>query len=170
MIDTAIQFGARAHEGQVRKYTGEPYITHPVEVAEIVATVDHTPEMLMAAILHDTVEDTPVTFDDLEAEFGDEVTSLVYWLTEVSVKGQGNRAFRKRQDLVHYSQGPAASQTIKVADMIHNSRCIMLHDRKFWVQYRREKMALLDALTRADSQLLEQAWDMIVRDEQEHRL
>ena len=70
-LEKAIQFATKAHEGQVRKYTGEPYIVHPLAVMETVATVEHTDEMLMAAVLHDTVEDCDVTLDDIVTEFGE---------------------------------------------------------------------------------------------------
>ena len=77
-LDKAIQFATKAHEGQTRKYTGEPYIVHPLSVMEIVKTVDHTEEMLMAAVLHDTVEDTDVTLQDIDREFGPVVACLLY--------------------------------------------------------------------------------------------
>lgn len=69
---------------QRRKYTGEPYIVHPIAVAELVRSVPHTPEMIAAALLHDVVEDTPVTIEGIETEFGARVAELVGWLTDVS--------------------------------------------------------------------------------------
>ena len=94
-LDKAIQFATKAHEGQTRKYTGEPYIVHPLAVMEIVKTVEHTEEMLMAAVLHDTVEDCDVTLDQIAFNFGHVVADLVEELTYVSVPEDGNRAFRK---------------------------------------------------------------------------
>lgn len=161
VVDRAIAFATEAHRGQFRKYTGEPYVTHPIEVAQIVATVPHTTEMLVAAILHDTVEDTPVTFEVIEENFGEKVRELVFWLTEVSTKEDGNRAVRKAMDCAHYASGPAESQTVKIADLIHNSRCISQHDTKFWVIYRQEKIAILEALTLADPTLVAQAWTLV---------
>ena len=61
LVIKADTFADLSHSGQVRKYTGEPYIVHPREVATLVSTVAHTPEMLAAALLHDVVEDTPAT-------------------------------------------------------------------------------------------------------------
>ena len=61
-LDRAIHLATVAHTGQKRKYTGAPYIGHPLEVMGIVQTVPHTTEMLMAAVLHDVVEDTPTIF------------------------------------------------------------------------------------------------------------
>jgi (p)ppGpp synthase/HD superfamily hydrolase len=156
-VDQAIAFATLAHEGQERKYTGEPYITHPIAVAEIVSQVPHTTEMLMAAILHDTVEDTPVTFADIEREFGRDVRVLVFWLTEVSKPEDGNRATRKAMDLAHYAAAPAEAQTVKIADMIHNTMSIKEHDPDFWVIYQKEKLAILDALVLADPTLRERA-------------
>jgi (p)ppGpp synthase/HD superfamily hydrolase len=85
-------FAAAAHGaiGQKRKYTGEDYIVHPIAVAEIVRSVPHTEVMIAAALLHDVVEDTPVT---LEERFGCEVRELVDWLTDKPEKG--NRKERK---------------------------------------------------------------------------
>ena len=79
LVEKALQFASEAHGsiGQKRKYTGEDYIVHPIEVMEIVKSVPHTQEMLAAALLHDTVEDTPATFEDIEREFGHEVCILV---------------------------------------------------------------------------------------------
>src|SRR5580765_8807774 len=82
---------AHAAVGQVRKYTGEPYINHPAAVAEIVRAVPHSEAMLAAAWLHDVVEDTKVTYADIKAEFGEDVAVLVNWLTDVSAPQDGFR-------------------------------------------------------------------------------
>ena len=85
MLERAIQFATQAHKGQFRKYTGEPYITHPLAVMEIVKGVPgHTPEMLVAAVLHDVVEDTDVSLMEIQEEFGDAVSDLVLHLTDIS--------------------------------------------------------------------------------------
>jgi len=90
--DRARAFATAAHAAvkQLRKYTGEPYIVHPAAVAEIVKSVRHTPEMIAAAWLHDVVEDTGVTLEAIESEFGADVTSLVFWLTDQSKPSDGN--------------------------------------------------------------------------------
>ena len=64
IVERAREFATQAHEGQVRKYTGVPYIVHPIEVMEIVCTVEHDDAMLAAALLHDVVEDTEHTIDE----------------------------------------------------------------------------------------------------------
>ena len=75
-ITAAYEFGANAHEGQTRK-TGEPYITHPVAVAQELAEMNLDSEAIIAAILHDTVEDTDASLEDIAEQFGEEVAVLV---------------------------------------------------------------------------------------------
>ncbi|HEY8576847.1 MAG TPA: HD domain-containing protein [Devosia sp.] len=158
--DRAHAFAAAAHGSidQRRKYTGEPYIVHPVAVAALVRSVPHTPEMVAAAYLHDVVEDTPVTIKEIEQEFGLEVAELVGWLTDVSRPGDGNRRVRKHKDLLHSAAAPPAAKTIKIADLIDNTKSIRAHDPSFWKVYRREKMALLDVLKEGDPTLWKQAY------------
>ncbi|HEV7276654.1 MAG TPA: HD domain-containing protein [Devosiaceae bacterium] len=155
----ALAFARSAHGSidQRRKYTGEPYIVHPVAVAELVKSVPHSEAMVAAALLHDVVEDTPVTIEQVAAEFGGEVATLVSWLTDVSRPEDGNRAARKTLDLEHTRQAPAAAKTIKLADLIDNTRTIKAHDASFWKVYRREKLALLRVLKEGDATLWQQA-------------
>ena len=163
LIERAYVFSKAAHEavGQVRKYSGEPYIVHPIEVAGIVQTVPHTDAMLAAALLHDTVEDTQVTAADIEREFGTEVAELVGWLSDVSRKEDGNRAARKAIDLEHTSKAPPAAKTIKLADLISNSMSIVAHDPKFARVYLIEKAALLDVLKDGDPTLWARANQLV---------
>lgn len=157
-------FADRAHAavGQKRKYTGEDYIVHPREVAGIVATVPHTLAMLMAALLHDTVEDTDVTIEDVLAEFGSEVTDLVAGLTDVSKPSDGNRAVRKAIDRQHSADAIDQVQTIKLADLISNSRSILEHDAAFAKIYLHEKNLLLEVLTKGDKTLHAIATQMVM--------
>lgn len=160
LVEKARAFATAAHAavGQLRKYTFEPYIVHPAEVADLVATVPgHTPEMIAAAWLHDTVEDTGVTSELIRKEFGDEVAELVGWLTDVSRPDHGNRAARKAVDRAHTAGAPAAAQTIKLADLIANTRSIMAHDEKFAVTYLAEKRMLLEVMTKGDPELMARA-------------
>ena len=103
IITKAMIFATAAHEavGQKRKYTGEPYIVHPAEVAMITIRLKGTPEMVAAAWLHDVVEDTQVSIDVVKMLFGDHVADLVGWLTDVSKPEDGNRAARKAIDRQH---------------------------------------------------------------------
>ena len=145
---------AHAAVGQLRKYTNEPYIVHPAEVVSTVRSVPHTEAMLAAAWLHDVVEDTGVTIETVRAEFGSEVADLVAWLTDVSRPEDGNRAHRKARDREHTAAAPAEAQTVKLADLISNTRSIMAHDPKFAVTYLEEKRALLAVMTRGDATLM----------------
>jgi (p)ppGpp synthase/HD superfamily hydrolase len=155
----ALQFATDAHGSidQRRKYTGEPYIVHPIAVAELVRSVPHTPEMIAAALLHDVVEDTPVTLSQIQAASGTAVADLVGWLTDVSRPQDGNRRTRKHLDLLHTAQAPAAAKTIKLADLIDNTRTIARYDPSFWRVYQREKEALLAVLREGDARLWAQA-------------
>ena len=159
MVERARVFATAAHAavGQVRKYTFEPYIVHPAEVASIVATVPHTEAMLAAAWLHDTVEDTGVTVETIRAEFGVEVAELVGWLTDVSRPEHGNRAHRKALDRAHSAAAPAEAQTVKLADLIANTRSIMAHDEAFAKTYLEEKRLLLAVMTKGDPTLMAEA-------------
>lgn len=147
----------------VRKYTGEPYISHPAGVVDLVRSVSHTSEMLAAAWLHDTVEDTAATFDEVERVFGFEVTALVEMLTDVSRPGQGNRAERKAIDRAHTAKASPAAKTIKLADLIDNTRSIVEHDEKFARVYLAEKALLLEVLREGDATLWRRA-DSLMRE------
>ena len=159
IVEKARIFATAAHAAvaQLRKYTNEPYIVHPAEVAGIVATVPHDDAMLAAAWLHDTVEDTGVTLETIREEFGDEVAVLVGWLTDVSRPDHGNRAARKAVDRAHTAMAPAKAQTIKLADLISNTRSIVEHDEKFAKTYLEEKRLLLEVMTKGDATLLAEA-------------
>lgn len=146
----AAQYAAAMHEGQVRKYTGVPYIEHPIEVAQIIEqhlknkiSDDALEFMLAAALLHDVVEDTDATFGDILDGFGPEVLELVFWLTDVSLPGDGNRELRKGLDRWHIAGAPEAAQIIKIADLISNGRDIVANDKDFAKVYLAEKEAIL---------------------------
>lgn len=162
LINKAFTFAFAAHAavGQKRKYSGQPYIVHPVEVASIVATVDHTDEMLAAALLHDTVEDTQITLEQIEAFFGPVVMNYVSWLTDISKPGDGNRAIRKQIDREHTWLAPFEAQTIKVADLIANCLDITAQDPDFAVVYMKEKRLLLEGMN-ANTILMSQAWGLV---------
>lgn len=148
LADRAARFAAGAHArvGQRRKYTGEPYIVHPKEVAALVATVSEDQEMIAAAWLHDTVEDTDVELEDIFREFGAGVAELVSDLTDVSRKEDGNRKVRKEIDRLHTARASKRAKTIKLADLISNTRSIVARDENFARVYLAEKKRLLEVL------------------------
>jgi guanosine-3',5'-bis(diphosphate) 3'-pyrophosphohydrolase len=155
----ARRFAAYAHGGigQLRKYTGEPYITHPAAVVELVRKVGGTPEMLAAAWLHDVVEDVAsVSIQQIEFDFGPFVAELVYELTDRNTSG--NRAQRKRAAAERLAKASTEAQTIKLADLINNSESIVKHDPKFAAVYLVEKDELLRVMTRGDHRLYNLAY------------
>ncbi len=82
LLESAINFAAEAHSGQKRKMSDIPYILHPMEVATIIGTMTSSPEVIAAGLLHDTIEDTPATEEDISANFGLRVLELVLSETE----------------------------------------------------------------------------------------
>ena len=167
IIQKALEFATKAHEGQKRKWTGEAYINHPVEVMNIVRSVPHTGEMLCAALMHDCVEDTECSFSDIEDVFGTDVALLVGWLTDVSMPHMGNRTKRKEVDRKHAAKAPPVAKTIKLADLISNSKSILEHDRDFAKVYIKEKELLLEVLTEGDPTLYAQAKDIVEKAKKE---
>lgn len=178
VIQKAMNFAARAHAGdivgghQVRKYSGAPYVVHLAEVAETVRSVGGTDIQIAVALLHDTVEDTATTFDDIYAEFAEDfgkdvalaIEYGVILLTDVE-KSAGNRAERKAIDRERISKAPSWVKTIKLADLLSNTADIAANDPAFAVNYLAEKLSLLDVLEDGDSTLLEAArkvlWESI---------
>lgn len=156
-LHRAISFAVQAHMGQDRKYSNIPYIAHPINVMQIVRSVTDDEAMLVAAILHDVVEDTPITIEEIFADFGERVGLLVADLTDVSNLGDGNRAHRKNIDREHTAAAHADAKTVKLADLIHNAESIVASDASFAIVFMREKEALLEVLKDGDRQLWERA-------------
>lgn len=149
MEDKALEFAREAHGDQLRKYGDEPYIQHPIRVAGLVRTVPHTTEMICAAYLHDVVEDTPVSIRDIQRKFGQKVALLVDELTDEYVKEKYphlNRRKRKEKEVVRQSNISKAAKTIKLADVIDNTRDIIQNDLGFARRYIPEMAALTKAL------------------------
>ncbi len=162
LVARALTFATAAHAavGHRRKFTFEPYIVHPIAVAEIVKSVPHDEAMLAAALLHDVIEDSAVTRDLIDEVFGPDVADLVWWLTDYGAS-TGNRAERKAADRKRLAGAPARAQTIKLADLIHNTASIVEHDPEFARVYMREKELLLDVLLLGDPTLRRRALDQM---------
>ena len=122
VIERAYTVAERAHEGQKRR-SGEPYITHPIAVAQILADLGIGSKAVAAALLHDTVEDTAYTLDQLRADFGDEIAMLVDGVTKLDkVKyGDSTQAETVRKMIVAMSKDIRVL-IIKLADRLHNAR------------------------------------------------
>lgn len=160
-ILAAVEFAERAHRGQVRKYTGEPYIVHPLEVAQLVASVGVAEDVVVAALFHDLVEDTTVTLALIRRAFGDAVAALVHEVTDVSRKEHGNREARKALDRAHLANASPSAMTIKLADLISNTQSITTHDPDFAAVYMREKEPLLPLLAGGNAALYARAVGML---------
>lgn len=129
LLDRAIVFAVRAHQGVERKGKGFPYIVHPMEAMSITATMTSDQELLAAAALHDVIEDTDTTVDDLRREFGERVAMLVEAESDVKVEGPRADSWRQRKQVALDSL-TAACRDVKIValgDKLSNMRAIA-HD------------------------------------------
>lgn len=166
-LDFALQYATQAHYGQVRKYTGEDYINHPIAVAKTVAEVFPDIEMIAAAYLHDVVEDCNVSMDSIYNLFGGRVSNIVWGVTDVSKPEDGNRDARKAKDREHNIKACPEAKVIKLADLIDNSKSIITHDPDFSVIYISEKKKILEGFEQVGDVpeyakcLMTDAWNLI---------
>lgn len=127
LLDRAIVFAVRAHAGTERRGKGFPYIVHPMEAVEIVATMTSDQELLAAAVLHDTVEDTDTTLEQLRQEFGQRVAELVASESDIIPEDLSKTEswFARKQDAMQ--RLAAASRDAKIValgDKLSNMRAI----------------------------------------------
>ena len=148
VVRDALNLAISAHDGQVRRYTGEPFVLHPIAVADTVFEFERDPLVLAAALLHDVVEDTEVTARDLADRFPASVVRMVLSLTNPSDPKDGDRAARKAVDHAHVARSEPRAQTIKYADIHHNVHSIARHDPAFAPTYLAEKASLIRRLDR----------------------
>lgn len=146
----AAAFAAKAHAGQKRKYTFEPYFTHVEAVAKAVAAAGGDEAMVAAAYLHDVLEDCPqVSYGELVREFGKDVATLVSELTHVFTPEAFptlNRKERKALETARLAKASKRAKLIKVKDIEHNTPSIVAHDPKFAKVFLPEREALLKVL------------------------
>ena len=121
-VERAFVIAEKAHEGQFRK-SGERYITHPVAVAQILAELGLNTETVIAALLHDTVEDTPYSLKELRRDFGDEIANLVDGVTKLDKLTYGPTAEAETvRKMVIAMSRDIRVLVIKLADRLHNAR------------------------------------------------
>ncbi|MBR4391697.1 MAG: bifunctional (p)ppGpp synthetase/guanosine-3',5'-bis(diphosphate) 3'-pyrophosphohydrolase [Bacteroidales bacterium] len=127
LLDRAIIFAVHAHAGTERRGKGYPYIVHPMEAVEIVATMTADQELLAAAALHDTVEDTDVTVEQIRAAFGERIASLVADESDVMPEGMTEEASwhqRKQAAIDRLSRASHDAKIVALGDKLSNIRAI----------------------------------------------
>jgi guanosine-3',5'-bis(diphosphate) 3'-pyrophosphohydrolase len=150
LIGRARAFAVRAHGAQMRKYSKQPYVVHLDGVVGILQSFGVTAApVLAAAYLHDTVEDTDVSIEDILKAFGEEVAELVYWLTDAE---RGKRKIRKLMSAWRLGRAPFDAKLIKLADFIDNTPDLCRHDRHFAPVYLREKAKVLAMMARSEGE------------------
>ena len=127
LLDRAIIFAVQAHAGTERRGKGFPYIVHPLEAVEIVATMTPDQELLAAAALHDTVEDTDITVEQLREAFGDRIASLVASESDEVHPGvcdEDSWHARKRAAIERLSRASRDAKMVALGDKLSNMRAI----------------------------------------------
>ena len=150
LLDRAIVFAVRAHAGTERRGKGFPYIVHPMEAVEIVATMTPDQEMLAAAALHDTVEDTDVTIEQIQAEFGDRVASFV--------AAESDESHQSRDNVENWRARKQAAID-RLASASHDAKIVALGD----------KLSNMRAIARDYAEQGDQLWDLFhTKDPRDH--
>ena len=127
LLDRAIIFAVKAHAGTERRGKGFPYIVHPMEAVEIVATMTRDQELLAAAALHDTVEDTDVTVEQIRAEFGERIASLVASESDTMPEGvseEDSWHARKQAAIDRLASASHDAKIVALGDKLSNMRAI----------------------------------------------
>lgn len=122
LLDRAIEFAVRAHAGTERRGKGFPYIVHPLEAMAIVSTITADQEILAAAALHDTVEDTDISLEQIRQEFGDRVAQLVK--IESVGDNEGTWHERKQKAIDRIAAAPLDAKIVAMGDKLSNMRAI----------------------------------------------
>jgi guanosine-3',5'-bis(diphosphate) 3'-pyrophosphohydrolase len=164
ILDKVLQFADNAHGSQMRKYTPERYIVHPIRVMETCKEFDPSLTVLSAALLHDVIEDTAVTDVELlqflrtvmNEHDAEDTLALTIELTDVYTKAaypQWNRKQRKSREHERAGHTSPKAQTIKYADIIDNTREITVQDRAFAPRYLRECLEILKVANKGNPNL-----------------
>jgi guanosine-3',5'-bis(diphosphate) 3'-pyrophosphohydrolase len=166
------EFADKAHGAQMRKYTPERYIVHPIRVMELCRQYTNDVTILAAALLHDVLEDTPVTAEDLKIFLGSVMSSkdaertvaLVKELTDEFIKSdypKFNRRKRKAMEVDRLLKTSADSQSIKYADIYDNCIEIVKHDPHFAKVFLSECKNILTKLDKGEPHLLSKARQIV---------
>ena|SRR5687767_8040394 len=175
ILEKIITFADRAHGDQQRKYTDERYIQHPVRVMKTCRHYGYSLPVLAAAILHDVLEDTDSTLQDLK-EFllnvmneadTNYTLSLVTELTDIYTKDHYPRMIRRKRkakEAIRIEKISAEAQTIKYADIIDNAKGMAEQDADFAHVYLTECMALLEKMKKGNKELHKEAIDAVKKE------
>lgn len=128
-FERALRLAATGHRQQTRKGTGVPYVEHPVAVAWILDRAGFDEDIVIAGLLHDLVEDTDTTLEEIRDGFGERVAAIVEACSEVKLDGEGRKRpwiDRKQDHLVEILQAPDDVRAVVLADKLHNLTCIQL--------------------------------------------
>ena len=152
VVERARAFAEHKHGDQLRKYSKLPYIVHLDSVVRILGSFGiEEPHVLAAAYLHDTVEDTDATMEEVYQQFGEDIARLVYWLTDAE---QGRRKIRKIMSAWRLGGAPWEAKLIKLADFIDNTEDICTNDRHFAPVYLAEKRKILASMVETEGEKL----------------
>lgn len=127
LLDRAIVFAVNAHHNTERRGKGFPYIVHPMEAVEIVATITSDQQLLAAAALHDTIEDTDVTVEQLRAEFGERIANLVHAESDQFTEGVSEEDSwhdRKQAAIDRLTAASHDAKIVAMGDKLSNMRAI----------------------------------------------
>jgi len=159
LVSKALQFAKDAHSGQLRRFTKEPYIYHPIRVTSELMKLSHVDDHLLAAgLLHDVVEDCDIKIGEVEQFFGAQVAQYVFEVTNQYTKEQYsslNRLERKQLEHQRLSGVSVEAQQIKLCDRLDNLRDLKEDTTKFKEVYIAESFLLLDAIGEAYPSLKE---------------
>ncbi len=165
LILTAIHFAANKHRKQRRRDGETPYINHPIEVAKVLWSEGNVreSEIIVAAILHDTLEDTETTPEEIRTCFGKDVLA---WVEEVSDDKNLPKQERKRLQILHAASASPGAKQIKIADKICNIRDLMNHPPLDWPLERKQQYLAWSAQVivglRGCNFLLETLYDQVL--------
>lgn len=137
-LHMAHDFARRAHFGQTRKGLKQvPYIRHCEEVADLVWLADGNPNLMACALLHDVPEDSGFTLEDIREKFGNEVYSILFWLTDPESFDVLSTLDRKVQQAIHLKSAPMGAKLIKLADQVSNLRSMASDPPVNWIRRKR---------------------------------
>lgn len=123
LIHKAVEFATKKHAGQVRKGTNIPYIVHPYDVMQLLKQYNCKEEVIVAGLLHDVLEDTNTTKEELEQEFSKEIAQLVQFETEDKTKPYKER---KLEHMNQVKNAPLEAKIVNCADKLSNLRCTLI--------------------------------------------